>query len=215
MRSVQLYGGRGEFPAGLSVSALPASVLCVGCDHCGVSAMHSPENSPVLLRAVAREVEEFVSTAGWDQGPQLFALVPTAELLAQQPELTGQLDPTASPLTPIAQDELPDTDLAEALGGILWPDVVAGCALAQEIVVLPPDAEEKLRADELDDEAAREFAATHPQRREARIVAAVLRDGTAACVLHLRGNTEMPDEVVEHPELAPNLTDALLHTLKP
>jgi hypothetical protein len=180
-----------------------------------VSDIHSTENSPVLLRAVAREVEEFVATAGWDQGLQLFALVPTAELLAQQPELAGQLDPEASPLTPIAQDELPDADLAEALLGIVWPDVVAGCALAQEILVLPPEAEEKLRAEELGDEEARAFAAAHPQRREARLVAAVLRDGTAACVLHLRGNTEMPDEVVEHPELAPNLTNALLNTFKP
>jgi hypothetical protein len=180
-----------------------------------VPASETPQNSPVLLRAVAREVEEFVSSAGWNQAPQLFALVPTTELLAQQPELTGQLDPTASPLTPIAQDELPDDDLAQALGAIVWPDVVAGCALAQEIVVLPPDAEEQLTAEELDDEQARKFAAEHPKRREARIVAAVLRDGTAACVLHLRGNTETPDEVVEHPELAPNLTDALLETLKP
>ncbi|MEV0677818.1 PPA1309 family protein [Actinosynnema sp. NPDC050436] len=172
------------------------------------------EKPPVVLPAVAREVEEFVSTAGWNQAPQLFALVPTADLLAQQPELAGQLDPSASPLTPIAQDELPDSELDKALAGIVWPEVVRGCALAQEIVVLPPEAEASLSED-LDDEAARRFAAEHPQRREARLVAAVLRDGSVACVLRLRGGVEAPDEVVEHPELAPNLTDALLETLRP
>ncbi|CAL9625864.1 hypothetical protein SUDANB95_05929 [Actinosynnema sp. ALI-1.44] len=178
----------------------------------GVPASEKPT---VALPAVAREVEQFVSAAGWNQPPQLFALVPTTDLLAQQPELAGQLDPLSSPLTPIAQDALPSDQLDQALAGIVWPKVVHGCALAQEIVVLPPEAEEALSEEELDDEAARRFAAEHPQRREARLVAAVLRDGSAACVLRLRGSVEVPEEVVEHPELAPNLTHALLETLKP
>ena len=46
-------------------------------------------------------------------------------------------------------------------------------------------------------------------------MAAVLRDGSVSCVLRLRGTAEVPEEVVEHPELAPNLTDALLATLRP
>ncbi|MEU7526568.1 PPA1309 family protein [Saccharothrix sp. NPDC042600] len=178
----------------------------------GVPASEKPT---VALPAVAREVEQFVSAAGWNQPPQLFALVPTTDLLAQQPELAGQLDPLSAPLTPIAQDALPSDQLDQALAGIVWPEVVHGCALAQEIVVLPPEAEEALSEEELDDEAARRFAAEHPQRREARLVAAVLRDGSAACVLRLRGSVEVPEEVVEHPELAPNLTHALLETLKP
>ncbi|MFD1044322.1 PPA1309 family protein [Kibdelosporangium lantanae] len=98
------------------------------------------------LPSLAREVEEFVAAAGWDQPPQLFALVPTADLLKAQPELAGQLDPKAA-LTPIAQDQLPEEDLSEALAGIMWPDAVHGCALVQEIVVLPPAAEEELAAD--------------------------------------------------------------------
>jgi hypothetical protein len=162
------------------------------------------------LSAVAREVEDFVATAGWDQPPQLFALVPTADLVEREPELVGQVDP-AAPLTPIAQDSLPSEDLAEALAGIMWPDAVHGCALAQEIVVLPPEAESTLP---MGDSAMRQIAAEHPRRREARLVAAVLRDGTAACVLRLRGDDEHDGDVVEHPELAPNLTDALLATLR-
>jgi hypothetical protein len=170
-----------------------------------------PASHAQHLSAVAREVEDFVSSAGWDQPPQLFSLVPTAELVERQPDLAGQVDP-AAPLTPIAQDALPDDDLANALAGIMWPEAVQGCALAQEIVVLPTDAEPELSTG--DSDAMRRIAAEHPQRREARLVAAVLRDGTAACVLRVRGESPDDDQVVEHPELAPNLTDALLATLR-
>jgi hypothetical protein len=169
---------------------------------------------PQHLSAVAREVEDFVSTAGWDQPTQLFALVPTAELVEAQPDLAAQVDP-AAPLTPVAQDALPSEDLADALAGIMWPEAVQGCAIAQEIVVLPPEAEDTLPVGEEtgDTDVLRRIAAEHPQRREARLVAAVLRDGTAACVLRIRGMGG-DDEIVEHPELAPNLTDALLATLR-
>jgi hypothetical protein len=91
----------------------------------------------------------------------------------------------------------------------------------QEIVVLPPDAEAELHGenpteqiDPVDTERMRRIAAEHPKRREARLVAGVLRDGAAACVLRLRGDAEHPDEIVEHPELAPNLVDALRETLR-
>lgn len=172
------------------------------------------------LSAVAREVEDFVATAGWDQPPQLFALVPTSQLIERSPEMADQVDP-ASLLTPVAQDSLPSEDLADALAGIMWPDAVHGCALAQEIVVLPPEAESTLPTGEStgDSETMRRIAAEHPRRREARLVAAVLRDGTAACVLRLRGEDgggtdDAEDDIVEHPELAPNLTGALLATLR-
>ncbi|WP_199434285.1 PPA1309 family protein [Qaidamihabitans albus] len=182
------------------------------------------------VAALAREVEEFVATAGWDQQPQLFALVPTGELLRQQPELAGQLD-ASSALTPVAQEGLPEGDLAEALGRIAWPETVHGCALAQEIIVLPPDAESELpdtgdAADPEDAERLRRAAADHPSRTEARLVAAVLRDGPGACVMRLRGTgspggenqddqDDSVEEIIEHPDLAPNLLDALRTTLLP
>jgi hypothetical protein len=158
--------------------------------------------APDLL-TVTREVEDFVAGGGWDQVPQLFALVSAAELLDKQPELAGQVNPDAT-LVPIAQEDLPDTDLAEILAGIMWPEAVTGCAIAQEILVLPPEAEASLpsEADEL-----RQAAAEHPQRQEARLVAAVLRDGTSVCLLRLRDG-----DLVESPDLAPNLTRALLAT---
>ncbi|OZM69942.1 hypothetical protein CFN78_28020 [Amycolatopsis antarctica] len=173
------------------------------------------------VAALAREVEEFVASGGWDQGPQLFALVPTAALLAQQPELAGQIDPSST-LTPVAQDALPEGDLAEALARIAWPEAVHGCALAQEIIVLPPDAEAELPAADGpgdDVERLRRAAADHPRRTEARLVAAVARDGGAACVMRLRGETRTDgdpiDEIIENPGLAPNLLDALRATLAP
>lgn len=191
--------------------------------------MVSSESGSVVpdVAAVAREVEEFVGTGGWDQPPQLFALVPTAELLRQQPELAGQLGGAdgvvdENALTPVAQDSLPEGDLAEALARIAWPETVRGCAIAQEIIVLPPGAEAELpAADSFGDDAAslRRAAADHPRRTEARLVAAVVRDGAAACVLRLRGETrtdgDAVDETIENPELAPNLVEALRATLQP
>jgi hypothetical protein len=179
-----------------------------------------PTGAPATLPQVIREVEDFAAAAGWDQPPQLFALVTTADLLAKHPDLGDQVD-VGSPLTPVAQEPLADADLAEALAGIAWPGTVTGCALVQEIVVLPPDAEAELRGenpqdviDPVDTDRMRRIAAEHPRRREARLVAGVLRDGSAACVLRLRGDAEHPDEIVEHPELAPNLVDALRETLR-
>ncbi|WP_033290429.1 PPA1309 family protein [Amycolatopsis jejuensis] len=182
-----------------------------------------PSSKPPAVQQIAglaREVEEFVASAGWDQPPQLFALVPTAALLDEQPELAGQLD-RANPLTPVAQEALPEGDLAESLGRIAWPEIVVGCALAQEIIVLPPDAEAELEG-LADADRLRRAAADHPRRTEARLVAAVLREGDAACVMRLRGiqpgaeeTDESVDELVESPDLAPNLLDALRTTFQP
>jgi len=176
-----------------------------------------PELVAALPDAV-RDVEEFVSSAGWDQPPQLFALVRTSELLAAEPDMTEQLDVSA-PLTPVAQEPLPQGDLDTALAAIMWPPTVAGCAAALQIVVLPPDAEAELAAESeaLDpqSEMIKRLAAEHPMRREAWLVAAVLRDGPGACVLRLRGDAGAADELVEHPNLAPNLLDALRATFEP
>ena len=180
--------------------------------------MPDPEVDAIAaaLPDAARDVEEFVSAAGWDQPPQLFALVRTGELLAAEPGIADRVD-ESTPLTPIAQEGMPDEDLAVALAGITWPPAVAGCAASVHLHVLPPAAEADLpatpgsyRADLM-----QRLAAEHPQRREARLVAAVLRDGPGACVLRLRGTTELPDEILEHPDLAPNLVEALRATFEP
>ena len=159
---------------------------------------------PDLAVAVA-EVEEFAGTAGWDAPPQLFALVNTADLLAAQPSLAASLGPAAAVYTPIAQDALPAGELNDALAQISWPDEVAGCVLVQEIVVLPPDAQDGLSDDPV---VAAGQAAAHPDRAEARLVAGVLRDGTGgACLMRLRG--EHDDAPLRGGDLAPNLLAAL------
>ncbi|MGQ4599187.1 PPA1309 family protein [Nocardia sp. R6R-6] len=183
----------------------------------------------VLARAV-REVAEFVDAEGWGRPPQMFALVPTADLVAAQPELEDHLS-AGDELTPVAQEAFPDDitggsmALDEFLATTSWPPAVQGCVLVQEIVVLPPDAESTLDdalgpllADhDAADAAARAAAAAHPERRAARLFAAVLRAGGSLCLLQLRPDDDADDfgdlDLRTYPNLAPNLVEALHHTL--
>jgi hypothetical protein len=168
------------------------------------------------LRAVVVELERHADAGGWDQSPALYALVDTAELLDAEPSLVGQLgvDPesvTAGSITPVEQEPLGDLPLDEALGRIAWPERVLGCALVHEAVALPPGVEEE-RPDDADPAG---WAAEHPRRREIRMVAGVLRDGSSACVLRLRPAAEGAEpEVAYGDDLAPNLVAALLATLE-
>ena len=166
--------------------------------------------SPVLLAVVA-EVEGHLAEAGWDQPPQLFALVDTEELLRAEPQLARTMGLVAAlpgGLTPIAQEPLAEGPLDEALAGIVFGPEVLGVVLAHEVLVLPPGVEELLGDD------AVVSAATHPERREVRMVVGVVRDGSRECVLRLRGETGQPDERLSGPDLAPALADALLATLE-
>ena len=177
----------------------------------------------MLLEATIAEIEAHVAAAGWDQRPSLFALVRAAQFAADDPETAARLRIDVADgdlLTPIEQEELPDEPLDTVLGGIAWPDAVTGCVLSQEIVVLPPSAEQDVASAGLSsgDDIAR--AAAHPQRREARLIAGVLRDGTTAVLLRLRpaldseaGTDGDPDgELLTGHDLAPNLVAALLAT---
>lgn len=162
------------------------------------------------LQDVVGEVEAHVSEAGWDQPPQLFALVDTEQLLRAEPQLAQSMGIVAGgpgSITPIAQDPLPDRPLDEALGGIEFGDQVLGVVLAQEVVVLPPGVEGEL----VEPDAS--AAAAHPQARDVRLVVGVVRDGTRAAVLRLRGADDGQDERLTGPDLAPALADALLATL--
>ena len=170
--------------------------------------MTAPEwlEDPELAAAVA-EIEQFAAAAGWNAAPQLFALVPTAELIAAGLAVP---DPDGGAYTAIAQDglEIPtdtdgEPDLSTALAHIAWPPEVSGAVLVQEIVVLPPGAART--ADE---------AAAHPDRREARLVAGVLREAAGgACLLRLRPLPGAePEPVLRGADLAPNLLAALRAT---
>lgn len=182
--------------------------------------------SPSALSVCVREMVAFVDAAGWDQPPQLFALVPTADLVAAEPQLAERVTAGAE-LTPLAQDALPGgvdgqpPQLDTALATVAWPDAVVGCALVHEVLILPPGAEAVLdaAADAAGpgEDAAVHAAMHHADRREARVVAAVLRDGQALCLLQLRAGSSTGEapELLEHPDLAPHLVDALRATLEP
>lgn len=161
------------------------------------------------LAVAVAEVEQFAAAGGWDAPPQMFALVSTADLLAAEPQLAGGLD-AASVFTPIAQESLPEGELADALARILWPPEVVGCVLVQEIVVLPPSAAESLSEDPA--RAAGE-AAEHPEKAEARLTAGVLRGmAGGACLLRLRGDHEQ--DPLRGADLAPHLLTALRATFE-
>lgn len=170
-----------------------------------------PSPSRALEHAVY-EVEQYAGRDGWDAAPRLFALVPTAELVAAEPSLAAQLgdapvDPDA--LTPIEQEDLPEAESLDALlAGIAWPGGVIGAALVVERLVLPPEAEVGMPQDE---QEALDWLAQHPQREEVRVAVGVLRDGPRACVLRMRTHEH---EVLKGPDLVPALADALAATLE-
>ncbi|NLE82728.1 MAG: hypothetical protein GX610_24770 [Rhodococcus sp.] len=186
-------------------------------------------NPTDTLARCVREVVEFVDARGWEQPPQMFALVPTEELAAAEPSLLDQLE-DGSELTPIEQEAFPDDigggspALDEFLATTSWPESVVGCALTQEIVVLPPDAEADLDdalvpllADrDAADEAARNAAREHPERKNGRLIAAVLRDGPSLCLLQLQPDEDADPyadlELLTYEDLAPNLVSALYAT---
>ncbi|MCX6493323.1 MAG: PPA1309 family protein [Rhodococcus sp.] len=149
----------------------------------------------------AREVADFVDAGGWGQSPQMFALVPTAALAAAEPGLLDDLADGAA-LTPIQQ----------------------GCALVQEIVVLPPAAESALDdalmpllADpDAADNAARSAAENHPEKRDARLIVAVLKDGPSLTLLQLHPDEDAdpfaPVDLRIAEDLAPNVVHGLYAT---
>lgn len=166
--------------------------------------------SPLMTCAV--ETERHVAGFGWDQPPRLFALVPTAQLIAAEPALAEQLG-SADPdgFTAVEQDGLPTADsLEELLGQIAWPDEVAGTAIAVERVVVPPEAEQDLPADP---QAALQALATHPDRTEVRLLVAVLRDGETTTALRQRAHDDDADVALGQ-DIAPGLVKALRATLR-
>ncbi|MEU6343008.1 MULTISPECIES: PPA1309 family protein [unclassified Streptomyces] len=168
-----------------------------------------------LTQAVL-EIDDYASGLGWDQPARLFALVDTDRLRVQEPGLADELglaEQTAGALTPIEQDELPaGTPLDEFLATIAWPEVVSGCALTVERLMLPPSAEQAIPED-LDEAALGEWVAAHPERQEVRMTVAVLRDGTRESAVRLRSK-DSATEVLTGAALVPGLAEALSATFE-
>ncbi|WP_343287150.1 PPA1309 family protein [Gordonia sp. SID5947] len=193
----------------------------------------SPDTlAPDPLGRALSDIVTFVDQSGWDQPPLLFALVPTATLAQVQPDLIDPDDD--SELSPIAQEPLEidfgtagTADLERILATTTWPAPVAGAALVQEILVLPPEAEADLDSAFLQvvgdpedltggDAVLRASADAHPDARPARLAVGALRGGRTLALMQLRpeADTETAGiELLTHADLATDLRAALAHTL--
>jgi hypothetical protein len=173
-----------------------------------------PNRPPSALVDAVAEVDRHLVAGGWDQPTRLYALVKTVDLIDSEPALAQTLglprDAGADALTPVEQESLPPgAALDEWLAGIGWPPEVSGCALAQEVLTLPPSVEADLPADA----DAVTWAATHPLRREVRMLVGVLRDGSSTATLRVRGTADHDDDIVSGSDLVPRLAEALVATL--
>lgn len=185
----------------------------------------SPVSDDALVRCV-QEVAEHVAGDGWGRPPRMYSLVHTASIAAAEPHLLDQLE-AGSELTPVEQHPLPDdlhgnpAALEEYLGTTSWSPDVAGCLLVQEILVLPPSAVADLDSvvgaalsdDNAADDVLRAAAGAHPDRRAARLLTAVLRDGRSESALALAAED---DDSFADPELrtGANLAPGLVHALQ-
>jgi hypothetical protein len=178
--------------------------------HGDVTSPFQPIFSPLVTSAL--ETERHVAAAGWDQPPRLFALVRTSGLLEREPHLRAELGRGEQDgFTAIEQEGLPDTSSLETLlAQLAWPQDVDGVALAVERLVVPPEAERDLPANP--DQAA-EVLATHPDRKDVRLLVAVLRDGESTCLLRQRDH-DTDDKVASGSDIAPALVQALGATLQ-
>ncbi|MBT0768024.1 hypothetical protein KIH74_03755 [Kineosporia sp. J2-2] len=170
------------------------------------------------VRRVIVELERHVATAGWDAPIRVFALVKTAGALERDPSLANRL-PTEvinaatedlDHLTAVEQEGLPEAqNLEELLHQIAWPDSVDGAAVVVERTVLPPEAESQIPDDEA---AAIEWIDRHPDRRDVRLGAAVLRSGEYCCAVRARDH-DSDDSVAVGRDLAPGLVEGVAATL--
>lgn len=167
---------------------------------------------PALAAAVL-EIESHAAASGWDQPARLYALVPTAELVAREPALAHAmgLDEAAAEgsLTAVEQDSV-GPDLERSLESITWPPGVMGCAAVVERLVLPPAAEAAV----LEDPArAAAYAREHPDRQDVRIVAGATRAGATYCALRMRVADD-DQSVLTGLDLVPGLLGLLRDTLE-
>jgi sulfur carrier protein ThiS len=172
----------------------------------------------LAVTRVAVELERHVAADGWDAPIRIFALVRTAGALERDATLRERLPPDviaaagADPdhLTAVEQEGLPEAEtLHDLLGRLAWPDSVDGAAVVVERSVIPPEVEAQMPKDE---QEALSWLQAHPERRDVRLAAAILRGGEHACALRARDH-DADDQVAVGPELAPGLVAAVAETL--
>lgn len=169
------------------------------------------------LRNVTLEIEKHVAKGGWDAPIRLFALIKAQAALAANPQLAKELpaDVQAEAITDpntlfsVEQEQLPEfSSLGELLGSIIWPAEVDGAAICCERIVLPPSAELDLPTD---DSELKKVLATHPQRQDVRMVAAVMRDGSTWGAIRMKEH-DHDEMVLSGANIVEGLTEALKQT---
>ena len=171
------------------------------------------------IKEAVKEIESYVATFGWDGPIRVFALIRSAEALADHPELVDQLPSDVSinaaeseeSLFSVEQEELPPADSVETLlAQLAWPDGVAGAAVTCERITLPPEAEEDIPEDPA---AAEEFITNDPRRQDVRMAVGVMRSGESWCALRLK-SYDNDDSVLGSVDLVPELVEVLKNTFK-
>ena len=179
------------------------------------------ELPPADLLQVAQETEQHVAADGWGQRERVFALVPTADLVAAEPSLADALA-GAGRYSSIEQ-ELPEgVELEEYLGRLAWPRSVTGCALAVERLRAAPAAEGQT-ADEPDDTASGDGAGdtasedgpgdTAPGTEPVRLVVVATREGERFTLVRFAAH-DSNDAVAVGAEVGTDLQAALATTLE-
>lgn len=167
---------------------------------------------PADLLQVAQETEQHVAAAGWDQRERVFALVPTADLVAAEPSLADALA-GAGRYSSIEQ-ELPEgVELEEYLGRLAWPRSVTGCALAVERLRAAPAAEGQT-ADEPGGTASGGGPDdTAPGTEPVRLVVVATREGERFTLVRFAAH-DSDDAVAVGAEVGTDLQAALATTLE-
>lgn len=164
------------------------------------------------LLQVAQETEQHVAADGWGQRERVFALVPTADLVAAEPSLADALA-GAGRYSPIEQ-ELPEgVELEEYLGRLAWPRSVTGCALAVERLRAAPAAEGQT-ADEAGGTASGDGPDdTAPGTEPVRLVVVATREGERFTLVRFAAH-DSDDAVAVGAEVGTDLQAALATTLE-
>lgn len=128
-----------------------------------------PSARQIALANVVVDIEKGAARVGWDHAPSIYALVPTAMLLADPnlpadiaEQLRGGWDGSEEHLSAIIQEDLDTDDIEQVLAHLAWPEAVPGAALTVERIVVPPEVEDEAPEDP---EEALEFISNHPARR--------------------------------------------------
>lgn len=150
-----------------------------------------------VLAETIRELDQHVADGGWDQAARLFAIVLTADLATDHPELVS--DGKAEQFMFVEQDAPIDNEnLIGSLEQISWPAEITGAALAIErLISMQPDEEVEVDAES--------------QTQEIRIIALVMRDGTNLNAIRQRSYDDETNVAVAS-DLVPALNKALLQT---